>query len=203
MAKKRLLFYLLFIFASICCDAIDMALRTNSSDQSIGYVDVTLDFGQVVYKDSIRVSLDSSQRRLLRWQIQDESVEEYIVPLKIHKDVYKSNFSIQFFLEKNRFVHDDTPLYVSCFAIDHDEHVTPVLNKIILSHTGVSHTGVSKIERIQEHHKRRSKIASLVKKISSVNKHDRLIGFFNTESLLLIYLLVQTRQVPQDRSHCL
>jgi len=121
----------LSIFVFCCSNLVfpfDVSVRKNLGSKV--YLDVFLDFGEVVDKDSLRISVDSPTVVIEDWHVEQEFVEEYLIPLKLHKKLYKDSFVLQVVL--NSIPSKDCSLYLSCFVVEDDERVVSCVKKVLL-----------------------------------------------------------------------
>lgn len=133
-AVKHILLVLLCLtpwFHRLC--GIDMLVKSTKMEHDPISVCICLEPDEMIYKDSIRVSIASPLVQNIRWEIGTEAVEEYVAPLKTHKKVYADSCEMR--------VRYDCPegspigktgLTIACFVISEDETVLPFMKRIEL-----------------------------------------------------------------------
>jgi len=93
---------------------------------------VSLDNYEIIYKDSLKLSLASASWSIDSWRVAAEEEEEYLAPFKMRKKVYKKAFSIVVNLNRKKKKQEkQSALYFSCFAIDANEKLLSVIKRII------------------------------------------------------------------------
>ena len=92
-------------------------------------LDIFLEPYEYICKDSIKLSIDSKKSSIDRWSVSIEQEEEYVVPLKAHKKVYKVPFEIEILLKDEIF---DCTLFFSCFLVKNNECIEPTLKQVLL-----------------------------------------------------------------------
>lgn len=190
MYKKIFSISLFFIYL-ICLGsnvfAIDIYLREEQKEKLYRVLDVSLGFRDMVCCDSIRLSIDSPEIKINRWEIKDTPVDEYIASLKVHKKIYKNNFAIKLFLSGNKVEQDDLFLCFSCFMIDSQDRVHPVIKRVSLnSKKSNRKKSINKIFSKKDFLKKTS-----VKLFTKIKKQkDRLLLFFNIRIFVALFLLL-------------
>ncbi|MCK4517637.1 hypothetical protein KAT92_02595 [Candidatus Babeliales bacterium] len=93
---------------------------------------VSLDNYEIIYKDSLKLSLASASWSIDSWRVAAEEEEEYLAPFKMRKKVYKKSFSILVTLKQEKKKQEkQNAFYLSCFAIDANEKLLSVIKRII------------------------------------------------------------------------
>jgi hypothetical protein len=153
----REIIILIFLASFSVLFSLDLSVRTTSEKNSF-YIDIFPGSHEVVYKDSIRLSLDDDYAKILKWSIvEGEAQEDYVVPLKLHKKVYGDRFAVRVVLSDR--ISSLSSLYVSCFVVKRDEVILPVIRRLSLVCFGRARLPEAKATRSYrgEHHESRER----------------------------------------------
>jgi len=158
--------------------AIDVSMR--EGEASI-FLDVCIDSGQVVYKDSVRFFFDDPNLEVVRFDFMQEATEEYLAPLKVHKKVYREPFCIKVFVDGLEDRGSGCSLCFSCFVVEDNEAVRPFKKYLLLSERQGSVGTKHDIAKIKSHEDLSRPIFKRI---------DRSFWLLNSRILLYLLLLV-------------
>ena len=165
----------------------------NSGFKNNVFIAASLDEDEVVYKDTIQVSIDNPSIKIENWEILTEIDEEDVLLSKLRKKGYKNSFTIRVELAENK-ENQKGSIYFACLSSKEDENVTPILKSVSLPFKKET---VSKTTFLQESNRPLIKqkldkkvIYSLFANSHLVLKSNKNLLFFNTKFLLILLLLV-------------
>lgn len=87
----------------------------------------------MIIKDSIKISVDAPEVRIQEWSVVDacdDAVEEYVVPLKLHKKVYKHSIRVRVAMQGG-VPEQGCTVYFSCFVVE-DEKIRSFSQKFFI-----------------------------------------------------------------------
>ena len=192
---KKKLFFLNVLFYSVNLFGFDIVLlnNLNSGFKNNVFIAASLDEDEVVYKDTIQVSIDNPSIKIENWEILTEIDEEDVLLSKLRKKGYKNSFTIRVELAENK-ENQKGSIYFACLSSKEDENVTPILKSVSLPFKKET---VSKTTFLQESNRPLIKqkldkkvIYSLFANSHLVLKSNKNLLFFNTKFLLILLLLV-------------
>lgn len=116
MLYKITLFFLFYLFLAFCF-VLPLSFDVKKVSPRSFVIDVFVDESELVLKDLIRVSIDSSIVDVVNFSIRGEAYNDYISSLNLYKKVYKRKFSVLVDLSHDLF-SNEVGLFFSCFVVD-------------------------------------------------------------------------------------
>jgi hypothetical protein len=184
MGKKKFVNLLLlsfFIFTNSF--GVDVFLRSDIFSKNYFSIEVVLGQWESIYKDSIKMSVDSIGCKIKDFEVLSDFVEEYVPQLKSHKNIYKNSFFINVFFDGEKKFLVGSCFLFSCFILRGGEEIFPFFKEIELP--CLSRANKTKLPKKTSFFLNRIKNIYLKKTGSA----DRPIRVFNTRFLLSIFII--------------
>lgn len=176
----------LFFFMGVGSWLAAIQVNFHWKNEHEGILKVFLDAGEAVCDSSIKLSIDDPGRSLRSWEVFSDNAanEEYVVPLKSNKLLYRKLFKIK--LSFDRPLMEDVYCHWSCFVVEQDnyreERIVPFFKKILLRAPPIKRKEI----------KKKLFMAPLREALSLVKKKrgDSSPRALNTNILLLLFLIL-------------
>lgn len=136
-----LFLFLFFLQITTSVYSIDISICKDVLNKQVFYLNVC--FGEspsaVITKESIKISVDTPDIIIQEWFVEDglggagEAIEEYVVPLKLRKKVYKNSFRIKIVTRDattEKKTEKNFSFCFSCFVVESGESIRSLYKKV-------------------------------------------------------------------------